>query len=186
MQVKHFLLIGCLGTLIGSVVFLYLLMSRAKTSLPHVLMFIAAAASSMCFYAMWTGVGVECVPPPPVPICKFPCSLALIVPDTLSGYIIASLQTTQICTSSQVYTAYHSTHENGRINTRKMSARVHIHPHPHGLKTHTRVCRSSYDGFRRASSGRGLVLSLTPCLSRLSPLRDAVDAGSRQRTSPLA
>jgi len=58
-SVKHFLLIGCLGTLIGSVVFLYLLMSRAKTSLPHVLMFIAAAASSMCFYAMWTGVGVE-------------------------------------------------------------------------------------------------------------------------------
>ena len=64
---KHFLLIGCLGTLIGSVVFLYLLMSRAKTSLPHVLMFIAAAASSMCFYAMWTGVGVECVPPPSRP-----------------------------------------------------------------------------------------------------------------------
>lgn len=40
-QVKHFLLIGCLGMLIGSCVFLWLSMSRPKSSLPHVLMFMA-------------------------------------------------------------------------------------------------------------------------------------------------
>jgi len=58
-SVKHFLLIGCLGMLIGSCVFLWLSMSRPKSSLPHVLMFMAAAISCMSFYAMWTGVGVE-------------------------------------------------------------------------------------------------------------------------------
>ena len=44
--------------------FLWLSMSRPKSSLPHVLMFMAAAISAMSFYAMWTGVGVECVPCP--------------------------------------------------------------------------------------------------------------------------
>ena len=58
-QVKHFLLIGCLGMLIGSCVFLWLSMSRPKSSLPHVLMFMASAISCMSFYAMWTGIGVE-------------------------------------------------------------------------------------------------------------------------------
>jgi FtsH-binding integral membrane protein len=58
-QVKHFLLIGCLGMLVGSCVFLWLSMSRPKSSLPHVLMFMASAISCMAFYAMWTGVGVE-------------------------------------------------------------------------------------------------------------------------------
>merc|ERR1712205_174934 len=57
-SVKHFLLIGCLGMLIGSCVFLWLAMARPK-SLIHVLMFMSAAISTMCFYAMWTGVGVE-------------------------------------------------------------------------------------------------------------------------------
>jgi len=58
-SVKHFLLIGCLGMLVGSCVFLWLSMSRPKSSLPHVLMFMASAISCMAFYAMWTGVGVE-------------------------------------------------------------------------------------------------------------------------------
>jgi len=58
-SVKHFLLIGCLGMLLGACVFLWLSMSRPKSSLPHVLMFMAAAISAMSFYAMWTGVGVE-------------------------------------------------------------------------------------------------------------------------------
>jgi bacteriorhodopsin len=58
-SVKHFLLIGCLGMLIGSCVFLWLSMSRPKSSLPHVLMFMASAISCMSFYAMWTGIGVE-------------------------------------------------------------------------------------------------------------------------------
>ena len=64
-QVKHFLLIGCLGIVLGACVFLWLSMSRPKSSLPHVLMFMATAISAMSFYAMWTGVGVECVPRPP-------------------------------------------------------------------------------------------------------------------------
>ena len=66
-QVKHFLLIGCLGMVLGACVFLWLSMSRPKSSLPHVLMFMATAISAMSFYAMWTGVGVECVPCPPSP-----------------------------------------------------------------------------------------------------------------------
>jgi len=58
-SVKHFLLIGCLGMFIGACVFLWLSMSRPKSSLPHVLMFMASAISCMSFYAMWTGIGVE-------------------------------------------------------------------------------------------------------------------------------
>ena len=58
-QVKHFLLIGCLGMFIGACVFLWFSVSRPKSSLPHVLIFMASAISCMSFYAMWTGIGVE-------------------------------------------------------------------------------------------------------------------------------
>mmetsp|Transcript_28170 Transcript_28170/g.91304 ORF Transcript_28170/g.91304 Transcript_28170/m.91304 type:complete len:280 (-) Transcript_28170:1355-2194(-) len=58
-SVKHFLLIGSLGMFLGACVFLYLSLTRAKSSLAHTLIFLAAAIASMAYYAMWTGIGVE-------------------------------------------------------------------------------------------------------------------------------
>eukprot|EP00960_Hanusia_phi_P074017 768137-Hanusia_phi.AAC.3 len=58
-SVKHFLLIGSLGMFLGACVFLYLSVTRAKSSLAHTLVFLTAAIASMAYYAMWTGIGVE-------------------------------------------------------------------------------------------------------------------------------
>uniref|UniRef100_A0A7S1GYM6 Rhodopsin n=1 Tax=Hemiselmis andersenii TaxID=464988 RepID=A0A7S1GYM6_HEMAN len=58
-SVKHFLLIGAVGMMVGAGIFLYLSMIRTKASLYHSLAFIMPAISAMSYYAMWTGMGVE-------------------------------------------------------------------------------------------------------------------------------
>jgi len=58
-SVKHFLLLGALGMLIGAVVLLFMQMSRQKSSLPHAVTFIIPAVGALSYYAMWTGMGVE-------------------------------------------------------------------------------------------------------------------------------
>jgi len=58
-SVKHMLLIGSLGMLIGAGVFIFLQMSRSKPTVSHSLCFLACAVSAMAYYAMWTGLGTE-------------------------------------------------------------------------------------------------------------------------------
>jgi len=58
-SVKHFLMIGAVGMMIGAGIFLYLSMSRSKASIYHSLAFIMPAISAMSYYSMWTGMGVE-------------------------------------------------------------------------------------------------------------------------------
>jgi|Transcript_19145 bacteriorhodopsin len=58
-SVKHFLLIGAVGMMVGAGICLYLSMTRTKPSLYHSIAFIMPAISAMSYYAMWTGMGVE-------------------------------------------------------------------------------------------------------------------------------
>merc|ERR1712230_191967 len=57
-SVKHFLMLGAVGMLIGAVVFLSLNMLRSKRSTVHSVTFILATVMAMSYYAMWTGLGV--------------------------------------------------------------------------------------------------------------------------------
>eukprot|EP00284_Hemiselmis_tepida_P013289 CAMPEP_0174925686 /NCGR_PEP_ID=MMETSP1355-20121228/8080_1 /TAXON_ID=464990 /ORGANISM="Hemiselmis tepida, Strain CCMP443" /LENGTH=249 /DNA_ID=CAMNT_0016171633 /DNA_START=28 /DNA_END=777 /DNA_ORIENTATION=+ len=56
-SVKHFLLIGSLGCVVGAVVALYFNLNRTKPSVVHSLLFLIGATGAMGYYAMWTGLG---------------------------------------------------------------------------------------------------------------------------------
>ncbi len=58
-SVKHVLLIGTVGFFIGSIVFMYLSMTRKKASVAHSLTFLSCAVAAMAYYCMWNGFGVE-------------------------------------------------------------------------------------------------------------------------------
>jgi hypothetical protein len=58
-SVKHVLLIGTVGFAIGSIVFMYLSMTRKKASVAHSLTFLSCAVAAMAYYCMWNGFGVE-------------------------------------------------------------------------------------------------------------------------------
>jgi len=57
-SVKHFLMIGFMGMLIGSGIFLYMGLSRKQNTMTHVLTFFICVLSAASYYAMWQGMGV--------------------------------------------------------------------------------------------------------------------------------
>jgi len=57
-SVKHFLMLGAVGLLIGAIVFITLNFMRAKRSTAHSVTFILTTVLAMSYYAMWTGLGV--------------------------------------------------------------------------------------------------------------------------------
>jgi len=57
-SVKHFLMLGAIGMLIGAIVFISLNFLRAKRSTAHSVTFILTTVLAMSYYAMWTGLGV--------------------------------------------------------------------------------------------------------------------------------
>jgi len=57
-SVKHFLMLGAIGFLIGAIVFLALNFMRVRRSLAHSYTFILSTVLAMSYYAMWTGLGV--------------------------------------------------------------------------------------------------------------------------------
>jgi len=58
-SVKHMLMIGALGFFIGTIVLVYLSMSRKKASVSHSLLFLSSAVAAMAYYSMWNGFGVQ-------------------------------------------------------------------------------------------------------------------------------
>jgi bacteriorhodopsin len=57
-SVRHFLMIGFLGMLIGAGIFFYMGITRKVNTMTHVLVFFIAMLSACSYYAMWQGMGV--------------------------------------------------------------------------------------------------------------------------------
>jgi len=57
-SVRHFLMVGFFGMLIGAGIFLYFGISRKVNTMTHVLTFFVAVLSACSYYAMWSGLGV--------------------------------------------------------------------------------------------------------------------------------
>lgn len=57
-SVRHFLLIGFMGMIIGAGIFFYLGITRKVNTMSHVLCFFTAVLSAASYYAMWSGMGV--------------------------------------------------------------------------------------------------------------------------------
>ncbi len=58
-SVKHVLMIGTLAFFIGTIVLVYLSMSKKKASISHSLLFLCSAVACMAYYSMWNGLGVQ-------------------------------------------------------------------------------------------------------------------------------
>jgi bacteriorhodopsin len=58
-SVKHVLMIGALAFFIGTIVLVYLSMSKKKASISHSLLFLCSAVACMAYYSMWNGLGVQ-------------------------------------------------------------------------------------------------------------------------------
>merc|ERR1712216_158124 len=57
-SVRHFLLIGFMGMLLGAGIFFYQGITREVNTMSHVLCFFIAVLSATSYYAMWEGLGV--------------------------------------------------------------------------------------------------------------------------------
>jgi len=57
-SVRHFLLIGFMGMLLGAGIFFYQGITRKVNTMSHVLCFFIAVLSATSYYAMWEGLGV--------------------------------------------------------------------------------------------------------------------------------